>query len=395
MNNEEIVASEFVKNLKQIYKKKKIYLHEPNFDKRDIATVSNCIKINEVSTSANSYYKKFKSQLEKFTKIKNVFLTSSGTNALHLTLKCLKLNNKDEVMLSSIGFAASLNVIMYENAIPHFLDCSLDNLGVDYNKLKSFLKNKCKLNKKKECINLITKRRIKAIIVTHVFGFPAEIDKICKICKKFNIKVIEDAAEGLGSFYKNKHLGTFGDFGILSFNGNKIITSAGGGAVLVNSKKNFDFISLIGNVAKSNHPIELYNVDIGYNYKMPNFNASLGFSQFNKINKFLKYKKNLNRIYFKRFSKFNNKLKLIRDLNNTKSNFWLQGIIVNKISLRNAIIKICIKNKIFIKPIWKPLHENKYCKKKYCHKDLSNAKYLAKRLISLPSGFGILKNEKK
>ena len=228
-------------------------------------------------------------------------------------------------MLSSIGFVASLNVIMYENAIPHFLDCSLENLGVDYNKLKSFLKKKCKLSKKKECINLITKRRIKAIIVTHVFGFPAEIDKICKICKKFNIKVIEDAAEGLEVFIKKKHLGTFGDYGILSFNGNKIITSAGGGAVFTNSKKNFNFISLIGNVAKSNHPIEIYNVDLGYNYKMPNFNASLGFSQFNKINKFLKYKKNLNKIYFKSLGKFNDKLKLIRDLKNTKSNFLAPG----------------------------------------------------------------------
>ncbi len=395
MNNEEIVASEFVKVLKQLYKKKNIHLHEPSFDKNDIDTVVNCIKINEVSTSSNTYYKKFKSKIEKFTKIKNVFLTSSGTNALHLILKCLNLDNKHEVMLSSIGFAASLNTIMYENAIPHFLDCSLENLGVDYRKLKSFLENKCKINKKKECINLITKRKIKAIIVTHVFGFPAEIDKICKICKKFNIKVIEDAAEGLGSFYKGKHLGTYGDFGILSFNGNKIITSGGGGAVLTNNKKDFNFISLIGNVAKSNHPIEIYNVDLGYNYKMPNFNASLGFSQFNKINKILKYKKKLNNIYFEKFSKFTNKIRLIRDFENTRSNFWLQGIIIKNMNLRNAIIRICIKNKIFIKPIWKPLHESKYLKEKFFYKNLINTKYLSKRLLSLPSGLGILKNEKK
>ena len=395
MNNQKLVASEFVKILKQLYKKKKIYLHEPSFDKNDITNVVNCIKINEVSTSANTYYLKFKSQIEKFTKIKNVFLTSSGTSALHLVLRCLNLNKKDEIMLSSIGFVASLNTIMYENAIPHFLDCSLDNLGVDYLKLKSFLENKCKINKNKECVNLISKRKIKAIIVTHVFGFPAEIDKICKICKKFNIKVIEDAAEGLGSFYKNKHLGTYGDFGILSFNGNKIITSGGGGAVLTNNKKDYDFISLIGNVAKSNHPIEIYNVDLGYNYKMPNFNASLGFSQFNKINKFLKYKKKLNKIYFENLGKFANKIRLIRDFKNTKSNFWLQGIIVNDINLRNAIIRICIKNKIFIKPIWKPLHESKYLREKFCYKDLTNTKYLSKRLISLPSGLGILKNEKK
>ena len=128
---------------------------------------------------------------------------------------------------------------------------------------------------------------------------------------------------------------------------------------------------------------------------MPNFNASLGFSQFNKINKILKYKKKLNNIYFEKFSKFTNKIRLIRDFENTRSNFWLQGIIIKNMNLRNAIIRICIKNKIFIKPIWKPLHESKYLKEKFFYKNLINTKYLSKRLLSLPSGLGILKNEKK
>ncbi len=395
MNNDEKVALEFLKTLKKLYKNKKIFLHEPSFNKYDIDTVANCIKIKEVSTSTNSYYKKFKSQLEKFIKTRNIFLTSTGTNALHLALKCLNLSKNDEIMLSSIGFVASLNSIMYENCIPHFLDCSLTNFGVDYNKLKYFLESKCKINKKKECINLITRRKIKAIIVTHVFGFPAEIDKICKICKKFNIKIIEDAAEGLGSFYKNKHLGTYGDFGILSFNGNKIITTGGGGAVIAKNKSDIDFISNIGNVAKSNHPFELYNVSLGYNYKMPNLNASLGFSQFKKIKNFLIYKKNLNKIYHKKLNKFYNNLRLVKNHEHTKSNFWLQGIVVNSVKLRNLIIKTCNKNNIFLKPIWRPLHKSKYLKDKFCQKNLSNTIYLEKRLISLPSGLGILKNEKK
>ena len=382
-----------IRSIKKLLGEGPHFLHEPSMGKKETNYVTETIKNNYVSTKG-IYVQKFEKKIKNYTKANHVTSTINGTQAIFIALKALGIKQNEEVLVPALTFVGTVNAISYLGAEPHFIDSNIKDFGIDCRKLENYLK-KIVIFKKNKSINKKTGRAIRAIIPVHVFGHPCDIEFILRLAKKYKLKIVEDAAECLGSFYKNKHLGTFGDFGILSFNGNKIITSAGGGAVLVNSKKNFDFISLIGNVAKSNHPIELYNVDIGYNYKMPNFNASLGFSQFNKINKFLKYKKNLNRIYFKRFSKFNNKLKLIRDLKNTKSNFWLQGIIVNKISLRNAIIKTCIKNKIFIKPIWKPLHENKYCKKKYCHKDLSNTKYLAKRLISLPSGFGILKNEKK
>jgi len=395
MKVKENFVLDFCKTLKSIFRKKSIYLHEPYLDKKDISSVKKSIKLNEISTSANSFYNKFNSQLKSFTKSKNIFLTSSGTNALHLALKCINLNDKDEIILSSMGFIASLNCIMYLNCTPHFIDCSKKTLGVDYEKLRSFLKKYCFINKNKECVNTFTKRKIKAIIVTHVYGYPAEIDKICKICKVYNIKVIEDAAESLGSFYKNKHLGTYGDFGILSFNGNKIITTAGGGAIIVKNKKKFGYISHIGDIARSKHEYEFYTNKLGYNYKMPNLNAALGYSQFKKISKFLKYKRNLNNTYFKKFQKFSRNLKLIRNSKKIKSNFWIQAIILNNAKLRDSIIKECYKNKIYIKPIWRPLHKSNYLKKSFCQKDLTNTNFLEKRLIGLPSGMNILKNEKK
>ena len=381
----------FVKNLKKLFIGKKIFLHEPFIDKKDIKTVSACLNLREISTSTNSFYNKFVLQIKKFTKSKYVFLTSTGTNALHLSLLAINIKKNDEVMLSSIGFVASLNCILYVNAIPHFLDCSKKNLGVDYRKLKLFLETKCKINKKRECINLVSKKIIRAIIVTHVFGFPAEVDKIKLLCRKFNIKVIEDAAESLGSFYNKKHLGTFGEIGVLSFNGNKIISTGGGGAVVTQNKKYFNFIKKIGDVSRAKHDYELIYDNIGFNYKMPNLNASLGYSQFKKLKSFLKYKIYLNETYKKLFKKFGTKIKMISNTKKTNSNFWLQSFILENPKLRNKLIQKCIKNNIFIKPIWKPLHKNNYVKRKFCQPDMKNTDYLFKRLICLPSSYNILK----
>ena len=391
MKNEKNFLINFIKILKKLFKNKKIYLHEPYIDKKDIETVSSCLRTGKVSTSTNSYYNKFQAQLKKFTKTKYIFLTSTGTNALHLSLLAINVKKNDEIMLSSIGFVASLNSILYVNGIPHFLDCSKENLGVDYKKLKLFLETKCKINKKKECINLVSNRRIKAIIVTHIFGFPAEINEIKSICKFYNIKVIEDAAGGLGSFYNKKHLGTFGDIGILSFNGNKIVTTGGGGAIITQNKNYFAFIKKIGNVSRVKHEYELSYNKIGYNYKMPNLNASLGYSQFKKINYFIKYKKQLNKIYLNKLSKFGKKVKLITNTKKTKSNFWLQSFILENPKIRNRLIKECIKRKIFVRPIWKPLHKSKHIYEKFCQKDMKNTDFLYKRLICLPSNFNILK----
>ena len=391
MESDRNFVKSFIKSLKSIYKDNKVYLHEPFFDKKDIEIVSTCLKSGKVSTSTNTFYKKFEAQLKKLLKSKYIFLTSSGTSALHLSLLATNVKINDEVMLSSIGFVASLNSILYVGGIPHFLDCSTNNLGVDYEKLKLFLERKCRINKKRECINLETKRVIRAIIVTHVFGFPAEIEEIKLICKKFNIKVIEDAAEALGSFYKKKHLGTFGEIGILSFNGNKIITTGAGGAVLTKKKNYYNFIKKIGNVSRVKHNYELSYNQVGYNYKMANLNAALGYSQFKKLKYFLKYKKNLNNVYLKLFKKFEKNIKLITNSNKTNSNFWLQSFILKKPKFRNKLIKECIKNNIYIRPIWKPLHKSKHIKKKFCQGDMQNTNYLDKRLICLPSGLNLLK----
>ncbi len=391
MASDKNFVKSFVSSLKSIYKDNKVYLHEPFLDNKDIKVVSHCLKSRKVSTSTNSFYKKFESQLKKFIKSKYIFLTSTGTNALHLSLLAIKVKADDEVMLSSIGFVASLNSILYVKGVPHFLDCSSKDLGINYDQLKLFLQTKCKINRKKECINLVSKRIIRAIIVTHVFGFPAKIDKIKSLCKKFNIKVIEDAAEGLGSFYQKKHIGTFGAIGILSFNGNKIITTGAGGAVITQNKKYFNFIKKIGDISRAKHKYELFYDQVGYNYKMANINAALGYSQFKKLKYFLKYKKKLNKVYLNLFKKFDGKIKLITNFNKTDSNFWLQAIILENPKFRSLLIKECIKKNVYLRPIWKPLHKSKYIKKKFSQRDMKNTDYLYKRLICLPSGFNLLK----
>ena len=223
-----------------IAKKKKLRknylpLHEPNISKKDEIEVMKGIKSGFVSTAGPDILK-FEKKLKKITKSKFVISTINGTSALHIGLKVLGVKYNDEVLVPSISFVASANAILYNYAIPHFVDSETDHFGVDPYKLEEYLKKNTFI-KKNLCINKKTKKIIRALIVVHVFGHPAKILKTISIARKYKIKVLEDAAEALGSLYNGKQVGTFGDIGVLSFNGNKIITTGVGGAILSNKKK--------------------------------------------------------------------------------------------------------------------------------------------------------------
>ena len=360
-----------------------VYLHEPNINKSDWKFVRECLERNFVSSVGN-YVTEFETRLKKYTKSKFVAAVINGTSAIHLALSSLGANEKDEILLPSLNFVAAANAIKYCNSTPHFVDVEEQTLGIDPEKLDRYLK-KILIRKKNYFINKLTKKRIRFIIVLHVFGHPCEIIKIKKVVKKYNIKVIEDAAEALGSKYYDKHLGTFGDIGVLSFNGNKIITTGGGGAILTDSKILADKIKKMSTTSKIPHKWKFEYSDLGYNYRMPGINASLGCAQMLKLPSYVKEKRKLYKKYESTF-KHIKEIRILKEPKNAKSNYWLQTIILDKkvSKHRDQILNNLNKTGYLLRPVWKPLHKLNHLKN--CPKmKLSTTENLEMRIINLPS----------
>ncbi len=379
----------FFDQKKNLLKTKNIYLHEPSFDSLEKQYANECIKDGFLS-SVGKKIELFEKQLSKFCNSKFAISTVNGTSALHLALKLVGVKHNDEVLLPTISFISTANSILYEGAIPHFVDVEMENFCVNHKKLEEYL-NKITVVKKGKCYNKITKRAISALMVVHVFGHSAKMNELKKITKKFKLKLIEDAAEGLGSYYKNKHLGTIGDVGILSFNGNKIITTGGGGAILTKNKNYAKKAKSFSTNSKVKHKWEYIHNQIGYNYRMPNINAAIGLAQLTKINKFLKKKRKIYNEY-KSFFKSYTEVRFLEEPSQCKSNNWLNAIVLNKNlkQKRNYIINILHKNKIFVRPVWKLLHKQSHLKL-YPKMDLRNAEDLEKRIINLPSSASLSK----
>ena len=384
--------NKFFKIIKILKKNKKLPLHEPSLDKKDLNYLHKAIRSSQVSTYGK-YTKIFEDKIRKYCKSKYSFSTINGSSALHVSLILSEVDENSEVILSTLGFISSVNSISYLKAKPIFCDCEKETLGIDPKKLEDFLKQNCKV-KNNKCFNIKTKKYIKAAIITHVFGNPSKIIELCDILRIYKIKIIEDAAECLGSWYKKKHLGTFGDFGVISFNGNKIITSGGGGAVLL---KKFSYykkgLNLIRNM-KIKHPFEQKFADTGYNYRLPSINSSLGISQLSKINIFLKNKRLLNRFYKKKFQNLKI-LTFFNSLNSAKSNNWLNIVLINYDykHLRKKILKKSFELNIELRPVWSLLHKIKKFKNSQ-KTNLDNALDLEKRIITLPSSYNLLKRFK-
>jgi len=362
-------------------------LHEPDINIEDEKEVIKGLKSGYVS-SIGKDIPKFEKKLSNITKSKFVLSTINGTSALHIGLKVIGVKSQDEVLVPSLSFVAPVNAILYNNATPHFIDSEINHFGIDPKKLNDYLK-KNTFVKKNLCFNKKTKKVIRALVLVHVFGHPGKISEILSISRKYKIKVLEDAAEALGSLYMGKHVGTFGDIGILSFNGNKIVTTGVGGAILTNSKRLAENSKHLSTTAKIKHPWDFIHNKIGYNYRIANLNASLGISQLRKLTKYI----NHNRKLFNKFNKFfknSNDFFLLDEPKNCRSNFWLQTLVLKKHSQfkKNSILKILHKNKILARPVWKPLHKMKYLNR-YPKMNLDNTKDLENRIINLPSSFYI------
>ena len=319
-----------------------------------------------------------------------VIATVNGTSAIHLALVVMGANKNDEILLPSLNFVAAGNAIRYCNSKPHFVEVEEETLGIDPIKLEKYLK-KIVIKKNNISFNKYTKKQIRFMLPLHMFGHPAKILELKKISKKYNLKIIEDAAEGLGSTYKNRHLGTFGDIGVLSFNGNKIITTGGGGALLTNSLKIAKKLKYLSTTAKKPHKWKYEYSDIGYNYRMPGINASLGCAQMKRIKSYVSIKRKLFKKYKSGFRNIND-VTIFQEPKYAKSNYWLQTIILdNKISYLKEKILEKINNLGFsIRPVWKPLHKlDKF--KSYPRMEMKITENLEKRILNLPSSVYLIK----
>lgn len=373
----------YQKLIKVIKYRKDVGLHEPQFNKKDLLNVKNCITSTYVSTNGK-YINQFENKLKKITGAKYVIATNSGTSALHVSLQSVGVSKNTCVILSPLSFVATANSIRYNNAHPIFVDCEKKNLSICPENLKEFF-----LKKTFKTTNGIffknNKKKIAAVIVTHVFGSIGQMDKLVNISKRFGVPIVEDSAESLGCTYKNRHAGTMGKIGILSFNGNKIITTGSGGAILTNSKKLYNDSLHLVKVAKKKHLWEFDHDTIGYNYRITNLSSALGSSQLDRLNFIIKNKKKLQSKYKKIFFKseyfdFIN----FDTVNHLKSNYWLNGILIKKNFNKKIILDHLNKKGLYCRPAWNLLCDLKPYKKYYRFK-IKNAYEIEKKLILLPS----------
>jgi len=362
-----------------------ISLHEPRFNGNEKKYLNDCIDSTFVS-SVGKYVDQFEKEFAKKVGSKYAIATVNGTSALHISLILADVQKDDEVITQPLTFIATCNAISYIGAKPIFVDVDLDTMGLSPDSLKSFLELNCEI-KENICINKTTGKTIKACVPMHTFGHPCKIDEIKEICDKWNIVLVEDAAESLGSYYKKRHTGTFGKVGAFSFNGNKIITSGGGGVIVTDNEILAKRAKHLTTTAKIPHPYEYVHDEIGYNYRMPNLNAALLVAQLEQLEYFLKSKRELASNY-KGFFDTQEEIDFIIEPTDADSNYWLQAVIVKDLSKRDEFLEFTNTNGVMSRPIWKLMNELEMFKNAQCT-SLINAKYLEERVVNIPSSVRI------
>ncbi|EAH9557667.1 aminotransferase LegC [Campylobacter coli] len=367
--------------IKSLFNKENIALHEPCFIGNEKKYLLECIDSGFVS-SVGEFVTRFEETLKEKTKARFVIATNTGTAALHIALLANGIDENCEVITQSISFVATANAIAYTGAKPVFLDIDENTLSLSPKALEHFLENET-YQKNSFSYNKTTHKAIKACVIMHTFGLSAHIKAIKELCEKYHILLIEDAAQALGSTYENKALGTFGKCGILSFNGNKIITGGCGGAILSDDENLAKLARHLSTTAKIPHPYEYDHDMIAYNYRLCNVNAAILLAGLENLEPFLENKRELAKIY-KDFFKNHDKCEFIDEKSNEKSNFWLNTLLFKDENLRNIFLEECLKNNIFVRPVWKSLPSLKAFQD--CQSDeLINTKNLEKRLVNLPS----------
>jgi perosamine synthetase len=364
-------------------------LHEPEFSGKEWEYVKDCLDTGWVS-SAGKYVEIFEDAIADFTGAAYAIATVNGTAALHACLMLSSVKPGDEVLMPALTFVGTANSAAGMGAIPHFVDVEELTLGLDPIKLEAYLSNITEFEGK-DCKNKITGRKIAACVPVHTFGHPVDLDPLIDICRRFNITLIEDAAESLGSYYKNKHTGNHGLLAALSFNGNKTITTGGGGVILCNDPDLAAQAKHMTSTAKVLHRWEYCHDQIGYNYRLPNINAALGCAQMEQLPFFLKQKRILAKNYEAAFADVEG-VRFFIEPEFAESNYWLNVLLLDNDSVvvRNKILAATNDFGFMTRPAWTPMHlltMYEDCPKM----NLSVSENLCKRIINIPSSPSLAK----
>lgn len=357
-----------------------IPLHVPHFGGNEKKYLLETIDSTFVS-SVGAFVDQFERMMEDITSAQKGIAVVNGTAGLQVALRLAGVSNGDEVLTQGLTFVATANSIAYNNAHPVFLDVDLDTMGLSPEAVSNFLDENAEM-RDGICFNKTTNRKIAACMPMHTFGFPVHMDELLFVCNKYNIPVVEDAAESLGSYYKEKHTGTLGKLGAFSFNGNKVVTSGGGGAIITNDEEVGIKAKHLTTTAKKPHPYEFYHDELGYNYRMPNLNAALACAQLEQLNSLLENKRQLATEYASYFA--TQGINFRQELENTKANYWLMCIeLENKID-RDLFLKFSNENNVMSRPIWQLMHRLPMYN--HCQRDeQKNALFLEERIVNIPS----------
>jgi perosamine synthetase len=367
-----------------------IPLHDPRFIGNEKKYLLECIDSNFVS-SAGNFVPRFEKMCSEYTSSKYAIAAMNGTSALHIALILAGVKDDEEVITQALTFIATANAITYAGAKPVFIDVDKETMGLSPNAIEVWLQENVEMREviqssNREIANFpfnkITGKRIAACVPMHTFGHPVKLNEMQDVCQRFNIPLIEDAAESIGSYYKGKHTGTLGMIGILSFNGNKIITTGGGGMILTDNVEIAGMAKHLTNQAKVPHQWDFIHDHIGYNYRMTNINAALGCAQIESINIFLDLKRKLAEQYQGFFK--NTEYEFFDEPENCKSNYWLNAIITKDKSHRDELLEFTNKNGVMTRPIWELM--NRLPMFTHCQTDsLENSIWFADRVVNIPS----------
>ncbi len=375
---------DIVKFIRQIYGTEDfIPLHAPVFRGNEKKYLNECIDTTFVS-SVGKFVDRFEEEVTSYTGAKRAVVCVNGTNALHMALMLVGVERDDEVLTQPLTFIATCNAISYIGAHPVFIDVDKDTMGLSPSAMENWLTENAEI-KDKTCYNKKTGRRIKACVPMHTFGHPIHLNELMEVCTKWQIELVEDAAESLGSFYHGKHTGTFGKVGVLSFNGNKTITTGGGGMLLFQDEELGKRAKHLTTQAKIPHRWEFVHDEIGYNFRMPNINAALGCAQMEQLDEILKNKRETAEKY-REFFKNLPEIEFFSEPENCQSNYWLNAIILKDKEQQQKFLHYTNEIGVMTRPIWELM--NNLPMFSHCQTDsLENSKWFADRVVNLPSSY--------
>ena len=361
-----------------------VALHEPCFAGNEWAYVKECLDTGWVS-SVGKFVDRFEQQLADYTGVKHAIAVVNGTAALHVCLKLVGVEPGDEVLAPTLTFIATANAVSYCGAIPHFVDSTETTLGLDPYKLEQHLEEIAEI-RTEGCFNRKTGRRIKAVLPMHTFGHPVDLDPLMEICRRYRLELVEDAAESLGSYYKGRHTGNWGKVSALSFNGNKVITAGGGGAILTNDEELGKLAKHLTTTARVPHKWTFSHDRIGYNYRLPNINAALGCAQLEQLPGFIKNKRVLAGNYQRAFSGIEG-ISFYLEPEFAQSNYWLNVLLLDRCfaNQRDALLEVTNNMGIMARPVWILMHKLEMYKSCPRMDSLSVAEDLEQRLVNIPS----------